>query len=70
MIVSIEKLEKYLGKPVSYMLSESPFRDWRFERSIDEDLEEPCIDYIFSQEGLDLICDADDMVTTIFIYND
>jgi len=70
MILSIDNLEKYLGKPVSYMLSESPFRDWKFQKSVEEDLEKPRIDYIFPQGGLDLICDADDKVRTIFIYND
>lgn len=70
MTLTTKTLASYLGKPVSVLLSDPPFNDWAYEKSIDTDLEEPIIDYVFPQNGLDLLCDEDFKVSTIFLYSD
>lgn len=70
MTVTISSLAKYLGNPVSAMLTEEPFNNWDYETSFENDLEKPRIDYVFPQNGLDITCDGDERVTTIFLYAD
>jgi hypothetical protein len=70
MILTIRNIEKYLGNPASAILSEAPFRDWIFERRVENDLKNPRVDYIFEKNGLDFICDKDENIRTIFVFND
>lgn len=70
MTLTTQTLAKYLGNPVSAMLADMPFKNWAFEKSFENDLDEPIFDYVFAQNGLDLLCDGDDKVTTIFLYFD
>ena len=63
-------LANYLGKPVSAMLADMPFKLWPIEKSFEDDLAEPIIHYVFPQHGLELRCDRDDKVSTIFLYSD
>ncbi len=70
MTVRISSLAHYLGNPVSDMLTEVPFKNWSYEKSYVNDLEKPIIDYVFGRNGLDIVCDEDDRVTTIFLYSD
>ena len=68
MSLTTKTLANYLGNPVSVMLADLPFKNWPFEKSYENDLEKPRIDYIFPENGVDLVCDADERVTTIFLY--
>jgi len=58
-------LARYLGRPVAELLRASPFCEWRFARSVDEEL--GSIDYEFDEQGFDLLCDEHDLVRTIFV---
>jgi hypothetical protein len=68
--VTIETLANYLGSEASTLLANAPFKDWSFEKSFENDLEEPLIDYVFPHNGMDFVCDAEDKVETIFLYAD
>jgi hypothetical protein len=70
MTFTIQTLANYLGCPASSMLADVPFKDWAFEKSQWDDLEEPMISYVFPHNGLDFQCDGDDKVRTIFLYSD
>ncbi|THJ31016.1 hypothetical protein E8K88_16250 [Lampropedia aestuarii] len=70
MKLTIEMLAYYLGKEASFLLSEAPFKNWIYEKSFENDLEEVRIDYIFPQEGCDFVCDETDKLITIFLYSD
>lgn len=63
-------LANYLGNPVSTMLEASPFKLWPVDKSFEKDLPTPIIHYVFRQHGLELRCDGDDRVNTIFLYSD
>ncbi len=60
----------YLGKHVSTMLAEHPFKDWSFERSVEMDLEPPIAQYVFGNHGLALQCDQDEKISVIFLFSD
>lgn len=66
----LETLSKYLGRQASVLLADPPFKDWAVERSFEPDLESPVIDYVFPHNGMDLVCDQDDRVSTVFLYAD
>jgi hypothetical protein len=70
MILTTQILAKYLENPAADMLDDEPFRDWIFEKSFENELKEPRIDYVFPHSGLDFICDAADHVRTISLYFD
>ena len=66
----IKTMSSYLGKPASAMLADAAFKHWPVEKSFEDDLEEPIIQYVFPQHGLELRCDGDDKVSTIFLCAD
>ena len=66
----IKTIANYLGSPASTMLEDAPFKLWPVEKSFEDDLEKPIFHYIFPQNGLELRCDGDDRVSTIFLYSD
>lgn len=70
MIFTTEILANYLGKEALILLADAPFRNWTFEKSFERDVERPRVDYVFTQEGMDFVCDGDDKVRTIFLYFD
>lgn len=70
MTFTIKALASYLGKPAPIMLADPPFVNWAVDRSMDGDLEEPLVDYVFPQNGMDLSCDGDERIRTIFLYAD
>jgi hypothetical protein len=61
------RMAEYLGTDVSCILRSHPFKDWCFERSVERNLDEPRVYYVFKQRGLDIECDYNDVVSTIFI---
>ena len=54
----------------STLLADEPFGRWPLEKSFETDLEEPLIDYVFPQNGMDFVCGSDDRVQTIFLHAD
>jgi hypothetical protein len=63
-------LASYLGKPVSVLLEDSPFKSWSVKKSVRDDLVERIFHYVFPKHGLELRCDKDEKVSTIFIDSD
>jgi len=63
-------IASYLGKDASVLLAEPPFNSWTYEKSFEDDLEKPRIDYVFAQGGMDFVCDRESKVRTIFLYSD
>lgn len=57
----------YLASPISKLLESAPFKSWSVERSIDDDLEERVIEYVFEDHGVEVQCDAKDEIATIFL---
>jgi len=57
----------YLACPVSKLLESEPFKSWPVERSVDDDLDERVIDYVFEGHGLALQCDSEDRISVIFM---
>lgn len=60
----------YLGKHASELLTSSPFNVWKFERSVDSDLQETEINYVSRRNGLSIVCDSDERIDSIFIEAD
>ncbi len=60
----------YLGNPSATMLAAAPFDGWRFERSVETDLDEIVVDYVSDDGGIDVLADRRDTVGTIFLYFD
>src|ERR1700744_3581778 len=63
-------IEKYLGKHVSVLLQEHPFENWLFKKSVETDLEEPIVQYVFKDRGLELRCDQVEKISVIFLSSD
>jgi len=70
MTITIEMLASYLGKDDSVLLADPLFKNWTFEKSFEDDLAKPRIDYEFDQDGMDVICDGNGKVRTILVYSD
>jgi hypothetical protein len=69
MSITIETLANYLGRPVSVLLADRPFNDWKFKRSVERAVRPPLVDYVFVNHGMDVTCDRrGERVNTIFIY--
>ncbi|TRD00560.1 hypothetical protein FJV76_03855 [Mesorhizobium sp. WSM4303] len=64
------RLLDYLGKPATHLLTSLPFKDWDFERSIDDDLPEQSINYEAGRHGFSFTCDNDETINTIFVESD
>ncbi len=52
-----------MGNPGSSILESEPFKAWPVEKSVEDDLEERIIHYVFNGNGLELRCDSDDKVS-------
>lgn len=70
MTLSTVELSKYLGASASEMLSQPPFNQFVFEKSVEDDLPEVVIDYMSDDGGIDVAADERDLVATIFIFNE
>ena len=62
------KLVKYLGALLSDLLTRPPFANVPTTRSQENELPEPEIHYEFGDLGLDVTCDADERIRTIFVH--
>ncbi len=60
----------FLGEPVSKMLETDPFRNWAVQRIVEDDFDERLVQYIFEDRGLEVQCDGDERVETIFMYSE
>ena len=70
MTLTIETLASYLDRNASILLADPPFKSWSLEKFLESDLDKPLIDYVFAQNGMDFVCDAEDKVSSIFLYSD
>lgn len=61
------KLTDYLGADVRKLLKVAPFSGWEVIRSIEQDLPKKEIWYEFEGRGVEVICDEDDRIRTIFL---
>jgi hypothetical protein len=62
------KLAEYLGVRASKLLTSQPFCRWSVKRSMESDLPEKEVYYEFEDHGVDVICDEDERVRTIFLH--
>src|SRR5262245_7006001 len=65
--MSALKFADYLGTNVDDLLSQKPFGDWELEKRTEKELPRVEVYYTFKEHGLDLICDEDGRIRTIFI---
>lgn len=63
-------LANQLGSPASAVLEDEQFKDWPVERSVEQELEVPILEYVYPKHGLELLCDPDDRIHTIFLKSD
>lgn len=60
----------YLGQPADKMLGTEPFNKWPFKASLVTGLNEPETDYVFFENGLDVMANQSGLITTIFLFSD
>lgn len=60
-------LSDYIGCNAEALLESLPFRNWEVERSTEEDLEQPIIQYEFPGRSIALRCDSNNHITSIFL---
>jgi len=63
-------MHRFLWKHISTLLGSSPFSQWDVERSVENDLEEPVIQYEFKGHPLAIRCDKNDLIGVIFMRSD
>ena len=51
-------ISRFIGSHISELLAVNPFADWPFEKSVEDDLDERRIDYVFHENGMSVICGA------------
>jgi hypothetical protein len=61
-------LSEYLGSDVSRLLASEPFSRWRFTRSVEEDLPKKEVWYEFHERSVEVICDENETIRTIFLH--
>jgi hypothetical protein len=66
--MSLDPLAHFLGAPVNELLAAPPFSAWNATRSIEEDLPKREIWYEFEGHGVDVICDENERIRTIFLH--
>ena len=70
MCLTLENLSAYLGKDASVLLSVAPFTHWKFTKTLETDTPKPLIDYVFTEEGMDFVCDETGRICSNFLYAD
>lgn len=58
----------YLGRHVSELLAVPPFAQWEVARSTEEDLPKKEVWYEFEGHGVEVICDEDERIRSIFLH--
>ena len=66
--MTIENLAAYLGRPVSDLLEDLPFKFWPVEVTFDGDRNDPRFAYMFETDGMEITCSADKRVRTMFLH--
>ncbi len=66
----LRDLSECLGKPIEQLFSQVPFRNWPAERSLEQTEDEASIYYEFPDQGVDIRCDEDELVRTVFLHVD
>jgi len=61
------RITEYLGKHISTLLEDAPFKHWPVEKYIEEDLEEKRTYYTFKEHGIEVCCDQNDKISDIFL---
>jgi hypothetical protein len=62
------KLAGYLGEHSSKVLKSEPFARWTVTKSVETDLPTVEVRYVFNHHGIELVCDEDERVRTIFVH--
>ena len=62
------KLADYLGAHSSELLASEPFSAWAFRRTVESELPEIEVWYEFDGRGVEVICDEDERIQTIFLH--
>lgn len=62
-------ITSFLGRDINELLSSSPFNNWQYELSKEDDLLESIAYYVFTQDGLEIQCDPNNIIKTIFLYS-
>ena len=62
------KLAKYLGVHVSQLLASEPFSRWPVRRSMEADLPRKEVRYEFDGHYVEVMCDEDERIRTIFLH--
>ena len=62
------RLAAYLGAHVSDLLGIPPFSGWEVTRSTEADLPKIEVWYEFKGHGVEVICDEDERIRTIFLH--
>ena len=60
----------WLGARAPVLLEGDPLRNWPVERTVEEDFDEELIEYVFTGRGLEMHCDEDESVNTVFLKSD
>lgn len=63
------QLTNYLARPVSELLGTFPFNTWHASRTIEDDLDEPIVEYIFEDHGMELRCDGNENLRAVFLFS-
>ena len=63
-------MTEYIGSHISTMLESEPFKYWPVEKSVEDDLDEQIIQYVFNGNGLELRCDSDGIISSIFLLSE
>ncbi len=66
----IIKGAELLGKSVTDVLLDAPFCDWSFKKSVDDDLDEPLVNFEFEDHGISFRCRDIEKISTIFLSAD
>ncbi len=68
MTTSNVELARFLGAHVRDLFAISPFSGWAFTRSVEEELPKKEIWYEFEGHGVEVICDVDERIRSIFLH--
>ena len=62
------KLAEYLGESISGFLEVEPFKNWKLERFVEDDLADLEFSYAFLGKPIEVICDRNELISTIFLF--
>lgn len=61
------EITNYIGKPISTLLTTEQFNGKYYLRAIENETYEPSISYVFSSLEIEILCDLDETIRTIFL---